>query len=416
MNLSPEVEALKNKALLTSTVQWAKERGWPLRQVGNELIGPCPKAGCGGRDRFGINMTTGTWNCRVCGVGGDVIFLVQHVEGLAFVAALERITGQSAAAPIDPVEAEETRLKNEEHQRQQDEIADRKREEARRAGWDILCRAGASDWWWNSPVGQYLALRGMPADRWGNALILKSVRLFVIPEHPYVEKVGNRWVELHRGPAMIAAVRRPDSDGPFATPYDAFGAVHQTWIDLRQPKGKLVLPPAEDGKEYPSKKVRGSKKGGAIRLYTPDDARRIVMGEGIETTLTALVHAFDHGTAYWAGVDLGNMAGKALRGPTGGLVHDQPDMDDLDCFLPPDWCEELVYLCDGDEAEKHTIEKVTRGLRRAQRYRAMQRAEQPELPPLSIKMVPPAGPDTDLNSIAMAEAAAVADDKETTDA
>ena len=63
------------------------------------------------------------------------------------------------------------------------------------------------------------------------------------------------------------------------------------------------------------KKVIGSKKGGAIRLFTPKPAHRIVMGEGIETTLTAAAHAFEFDTAYWAGVDLGNMAGRAARRP-----------------------------------------------------------------------------------------------------
>jgi hypothetical protein len=49
--------------------------------------------------------------------------------------------------------------------------------------------------------------------------------------------------------------------------------VHQTWLDPAQPNGKLVLPPAADGSERPSKKVIGSKKGGiSIRLFTP--ARR----------------------------------------------------------------------------------------------------------------------------------------------
>jgi hypothetical protein len=85
-------------------------------------------------------------------------------------------------------------------------------------------------------------------------------------------------------------------------------------------------------------------------------------------------------------------------------------MADLDCFLPPDWVEELVYLCDGDEPEKHTLEKVTRGLRRALRLRTEARRERPDLPDLQIKMVPPGEAGTDLNSIVMGAEVEVGDE------
>ena len=57
-----------------------------------EYVGPCPV--CGGRDRFGVNGHKQVWNCRGCDQGGDVIALVQHVEGLSFHAAVERLTGE----------------------------------------------------------------------------------------------------------------------------------------------------------------------------------------------------------------------------------------------------------------------------------------------------------------------------------
>jgi hypothetical protein len=127
--------------------------------------------------------------------------------------------------------------------------------------------------------------------------------------------------------------------------------------------------------------------------------KRIVMGEGIETTLTALAHNFEPETAYWAGVDLGNMAGRAARAETGGQLWDQPDLDDLDCFLPPDWCEELVYLCDSDEASNHTEEKVIRGLRRALILRERAREANAALPALTVSYVPPLGDGKDLNDL-----------------
>ena len=57
-------------------------RGFRLRRVGHEYIGPCPK--CGGTDRFGVNPNKQgkqIWNCRGCKAGRDVIDLVQHLDG-----------------------------------------------------------------------------------------------------------------------------------------------------------------------------------------------------------------------------------------------------------------------------------------------------------------------------------------------
>ena len=201
---------------------------------------------------------------------------------------------------------------------------------------------------------------------------------------------------IHTGPAMVAAVVLPDG---------SFGAVHQTWIDLSQASGKVKLfhpnRKEKDGSPLalPAKKVRGSKKGGSIRLYTPKSAYRIVMGEGIETTLTAMRHNFEPGTAYWAGVDLGNMAGKALIGFDNKRHEDEPNLDDDECFLPPDWCGELVYLCDSDEPETRTVEKVRRGLKRAAALRSRARETRPELDELICDYVEPIGDGKDLNDL-----------------
>jgi putative DNA primase/helicase len=54
--------------------------------------GPCPL--CGGEDRFSINVKKGVWNCRGCGVGGDVIKLVEHLDGVSFLEACEKLAGE----------------------------------------------------------------------------------------------------------------------------------------------------------------------------------------------------------------------------------------------------------------------------------------------------------------------------------
>ena len=93
------------------------------------------------------------------------------------------------------------------------------------------------------------------------------------------------------------------------------------------------------------------------------------------------------------------MAGRAARSVTGGQIWDRPDLDDRDSFTPPGWCEELIYLCDSDEAETHTEEKVIRGLRRALALREEARERGDDLPPLAVSYVPPLGGGRDLNDL-----------------
>jgi len=65
-------------------------RGIKLNARGPERYGPCPK--CGGTDRFAINVSKQVWNCRGCQRGGDVISLVQHLDGCTFDAAIATLS------------------------------------------------------------------------------------------------------------------------------------------------------------------------------------------------------------------------------------------------------------------------------------------------------------------------------------
>jgi hypothetical protein len=69
--------------------------------------GPCPV--CGGCDRFAIHIRKQKWNCRNCKVGGgDAIGLVQFIDGIGFVEAVELLTGEDVrpqARPIPPAPA-----------------------------------------------------------------------------------------------------------------------------------------------------------------------------------------------------------------------------------------------------------------------------------------------------------------------
>jgi hypothetical protein len=64
-----------------------------LRKQGRELVGPCPV--CGGDDRFSVNIAKGVWNCRGCGVGGNVIGLVEHLDHSDFKSAVTTLAGEA---------------------------------------------------------------------------------------------------------------------------------------------------------------------------------------------------------------------------------------------------------------------------------------------------------------------------------
>lgn len=376
MSLPDHLAALRDEALRTSCEAWAIRKRWQL-SPGIDRAGPCPL--CGGTDRFAINVRAEVFNCRRCGLGGKgVIELVMKTEKVEFTEACEIITGRKASDPIDEKRMAELRRQADQDAKRRAQEAEWYRERARENGYAI----------WNAglPIAGTMAedyirlrLRRLP-----NPL----PRFRFAPDLPYLVEKS----EIHRGPALLAAVQRPDGK---------FGAVHRTWIDLSQPKGKAIIIRQTDGKEFAAKTVLGTKKGGAIRMFTPDNPRRIVMGEGIETTGTAWVHAPEPDTAYWVGVDGGNMSGKAARDAGNHRLHDMPDMTDIDCFLPPDWCEELIYLVDGDPESHHTLEAIVRGLRRAQATRDAAIAGGASLPVLTTGYVPPLEANKDLNDLVM---------------
>jgi putative DNA primase/helicase len=87
-----DFEAWVERARSVSIDHELNRRGVKLRRVGAERVGPCPK--CGGDDRFAINTAKGVWHCRGCDKGGDGIELVQHLDGVDFIAACTTLTGQ----------------------------------------------------------------------------------------------------------------------------------------------------------------------------------------------------------------------------------------------------------------------------------------------------------------------------------
>lgn len=327
-----------------------------LQRAGAELVGPCPR--CGGTDRFGIHLTSGVFQCRKdCGPAakGDQISLVRHVLDKSFPDALDWLAGP--AQDLTPDERRDLARRAEDNRRRRAETEARLRAASVAAALKIWRQTVPAE---GTPVRDYLALRGIPA----RMLPELPPALRYLPDCPYMvadEERAGHWRMVHSGPAMVAGVL--DAHGTVT-------AVHRTWIDLDTPSGKAaVADPLGRRADLPAKKVLGSKKGGAIRLRSVRGATTLYMGEGIETTLSALVAEDPPGRAsFWAGVDLGNMAGRRHLGQ-GLKFAGLPDLDDADAFVPPPQIRKLVYIQDGDSDPRLTRAQLEAGLRRAMALR-----------------------------------------------
>lgn len=315
-----------------------------LKRFGVERIGPCPK--CGGDDRFGVNVRKKMFQCRRCGAKGDGVGLVQFVMDMPFPAALDWLCGPRQE--ISEAQRRERAARDAENaaRKAKEEAVFRAKAVARAR--DIWQQGRAAE---DSPVREYLAKRGITRDLLPR---LPSCLRFH-PDLAYmVLGQGGDWLQAHRGPAMLAAIQGQD---------DRFSAVHRTWFDVAAPQGKVAIRHPVSGDAQSRKKSWGSKKGGTIRLIR-GSAPVLVMGEGIETTLTAAVSGVWPEAHFWAGVDLGNMAGRRESGP-GLKFSGIPDLDDPEAFVPPPWVQTLVYVMDGDSEPRLTRAQLEAGLRRA---------------------------------------------------
>jgi len=81
-NASSAYDQWRAKARAVRIEDEIERRGIPLKRVGSERIGPCPK--CGGDDRFSINTSKQVFNCRGCGARGEVIDLVMFLDSVGF--------------------------------------------------------------------------------------------------------------------------------------------------------------------------------------------------------------------------------------------------------------------------------------------------------------------------------------------
>jgi phage/plasmid primase-like uncharacterized protein len=231
-------------------------RGIALKRQGRELVGPCPR--CAGRDRFGISISKQLWNCRGCQIGGDVIALVQHLDGVDFGTAIETLTGASPRQTVS--EPPESR--------------DHESEQHRKAAWL---------WSHRQPI------EGTPAERYlreargyGGPILATLAYLPPSPKYPEPKMIAAFGPREETEPGIIAAPRKVE-------------AVHLTLLKA-DGSGKADV--------EPNKQVIGSPRGLPIVLAPPNDLLGLAVTEGIEDGLSA--HEAT-GLGAWAAYCAGNM-------------------------------------------------------------------------------------------------------------
>jgi hypothetical protein len=187
---------------------------------------------------------------------------------------------------------------------------------------------------------------------------------------PLYDHGGRDAKVLHRGWAMLGAITAGDG---------RFSGLHITWIDLDQTGGKAKVIEPETGELLPAKKVRGSKAGGVIDLASVPLPRQLVMGEGIETTLSVWIALRKlgrdlSGTSFACAIDLGNLGGRAVKTlphPTLKTAANRPQrvpgpVPDLDApgIAIADSVTDIVLLGDGDSDRFLTECALARAARR----------------------------------------------------
>lgn len=339
----------------TSVVELVR-RDVALQRAGREFKAPCPFH-TETSPSFYVNDQKAMWHCFGCGAHGDAVGWMMRYHNMEFRDAVELLAQEAGMMPAKEGQASRPKRAAVERptQAKLDEDAAREVERARQI-WQQATPAGGT------VVEAWLAARGIRVgDMGGVPPSLRFQRAM-----PYWVRRGKRWEVIGEWPAMVAGIQ--DSAAGAATPGRIIG-VHITY--LRADGGaKAPLPKHPDtGETLRARKMRGRKSGGTVR-FTPA-MPRMVLGEGIETVMTAPYVRPDLGA--WSALDLGNLVGAGVREEHPRphperkgvwLPAVEPDMDRPGIVLPP-VVREVILLGEASNGDRHAYgRQFERGCRR----------------------------------------------------
>ena len=216
-----------------------------------ERVGSCPV--CGGTDQFSVNTIKQIWNCRGCAKGGDVIALIQHIDGCTFAEAVEYLTGRRSDHEVrrDPEREARIAADNAKRDREAREYDERQR---RKAAWLWRHHQDITD---DCPVALYLRRRGYQG---ANPPTLG----YLPPRDDFP-------------PAMIACFGFAQEVEPgVIEPPAVVQQVHLTRLTMDGHKADID----------PVKKITGPGMGVPIVISPPNDLLGLAITEGIEDGLS----------------------------------------------------------------------------------------------------------------------------------
>lgn len=288
-----------------------------LKRAGREFKGLCPfhQEATGS---FTVVDDKGFAHCFGCGWHGDAIRFVMDYDDKSFLEAVRGLAEEGGisltAHPATP--ARELAR----------EPSSRETVSSAIVGRHILDTAVAAR---GTIVAAWLGHRGLSTDSVNVQAALDRLLFHpACPVTPWRVGQGPDNVRLRR-PAMVGLIERV-SGLPGDRQRVPIG-VHCTYL---QPdgRGKAHLPPLQDGSARGTRMIWGHCGRGAVWLTDMDcespEARPLVVGEGIETTLSAMDQE-PGGVRGAAALNLGNLEGGLLKGPHGELPlwNVRPDPD-----------------------------------------------------------------------------------------
>jgi hypothetical protein len=341
-----------------------------LRRMGKRLVGPCPI--CGGKvtsQRFEILEDGESWVCAVCPDGGDVIHLVQKVEGCDFKAAIERLGGQRE---IDKLAAKKLFEAREKKRLEREKKSDDFREAERKRLWRPGSTPARSTARWPRVTSRAAA--------W---CCRRRARGCGSYPRRHTSTASSSTSAAANRPSSCTRARRcsPPSSAPTAssagcTPPGSTSLRHLMTCAARQDRTQ------RSGNRRTAQRQENARLQGRRphrdradqRPAAPDRRRGDRDRAGRLDRLPPAPAARLEDTAFWAAGDLGNMAGRSaktvphptLKRPNGRAIsvpNDQPDPDDPGLSIP-DSVDELMLLGDGDSEPVLTRFAMIRAARR----------------------------------------------------
>jgi Toprim domain/CHC2 zinc finger len=249
----------------------ARDRGARLRKSGDEYVGPCPK--CGGDDRFAISAKRKLWNCRRCQVGGSVVDLLMHLDGLSYREAVAQLGGDAARRTSRRREVSPA-----------NSAAHARRSDCSHVNSNKNDVVHALSIW-----GDAIDLHGTPALTYLNK---RGVNLGNLPPLQHVLRWHPRCRYGNREQPCIIAL----------------------WTDAITCAARAIhrRPISPAGEKLDIWRALGPTTGCVIRLWPDEDVTHgLVVAEGVETALVAATRVIHKGTLLqpiWATGDAGHMA------------------------------------------------------------------------------------------------------------